>query len=88
VELLHVKNMANHVKTGVFTGSNFMPPEMPKDMWVPLGRGKIDYKAIFQKGHEIGVKWYVLEMDRYDGDIYAAVDSSLTYIRKEKMLEP
>ena len=89
VELLHVKNMADHVSTGVFTGADFMPPDMPADNWVPLGKSKkIDYKSVFQKGREIGVKWYILEMDKFDGDVYAAVDSSLAYIRKEKLLEP
>jgi sugar phosphate isomerase/epimerase len=86
VELLHIKNMADHVSTGVFTGADFMPPDMPAENWVPLGRGKIDYKSVFQKGQQIGVKWYILEMDKYDGDVYAAVDSSLAYIRKEKLL--
>lgn len=86
VELLHIKNMADHVSTGVFTGANFMPPDMPAENWVPLGKGKIDYKSVFQKGKEIGVKWYILEMDKYNGDVYAAVDSSLAYIRKEKLL--
>lgn len=87
VELLHIKNMANHVPTGVFTGADFMPPDMPANNWVPLGKGQIDYKSVFQKGREIGVKWYILEMDKYDGDVYAAVDSSLTYIKKEKLME-
>ena len=89
VELLHVKNMADHVSTGVFTGADFMPPQMPADYWVSLGKSKkIDYKSVFKKGREIGVKWYILEMDRFDGDVFAAVDSSLAYIRKEKLLEP
>jgi sugar phosphate isomerase/epimerase len=88
VELLHVKNMADHVATGVFDGSNFMPPDMPANSWVSLGKSKmIDYKSVFQKGQEIGVKWYILEMDKFDGDVYAAVDSSLAYIRKEKLLQ-
>ncbi len=87
VELLHIKNMAKHVSTGVFTGADFMPPDMPADNWVPVGKGKIDYKAVFEKGKEIGVKWYILEMDKYDGDVYAAVDSSLAYIRKENLLK-
>ncbi len=87
VELLHVKNMADHVQTGVFTGADFMPPDMEAGNWVPLGRGKIDYQSVFQKGKQIGVKWYILEMDKYDGDVYAAVDSSLAYIRREKLLE-
>jgi sugar phosphate isomerase/epimerase len=88
VELLHVKNMANHVTTGVFNGADFMPPDMPANNWVPLGKGKIDYKSVFQKGRQIGVKWYILEMDKFDGDVYAAVDSSLAYIQKEKLLQP
>jgi sugar phosphate isomerase/epimerase len=89
VELLHVKNMADHVSTGVFTGADFMPPEMPAGNWVPVGKSKkIDYKSVFQKGREIGVKWYILEMDRFDGDVFAAVDSSLAYIRREKLLLP
>lgn len=86
IELLHIKNMANQVPTGVFTGADFIPSEMPAENWVPLGKGKIDYKPVFQKGQEIGVKWYILEMDKYNGDVYAAVDSSLAYIRKEKLL--
>ena len=88
VELLHIKNMADHVSTGVFTGADFMPPDMPADNWVPLGKGKIDYQSVFRKGRQIGVKWYILEMDKYDGDVYAAVDSSLAYIKKEKLMEP
>lgn len=89
VELLHVKNMADHVSTGVFSGANFMPPDMPADNWVPLGKGnKIDYKAVFRKGREIGVKWYILEMDKFDGDVFAAVDSSIKYIQREKLLTP
>jgi sugar phosphate isomerase/epimerase len=88
VELLHVKNMADHVHTGVFSGADFMPPDMPANNWVPLGKSNmIDYRSVFKKGREIGVKWYILEMDKYDGDVYAAVDSSLVYIQKEKLLE-
>lgn len=87
VELLHIKNMADGVPTGVFTGAGFDPSDMPARDWVPLGKGKIDYKAVFEKGKQIGVKWYILEMDKYDGDVYAAVDSSLNYIRKEKLLQ-
>jgi hypothetical protein len=34
----------------------------------------------------IGVKWYILEMDKYNGEVYAAVDSSLAYIRNDKLL--
>lgn len=86
VELLHVKNMADNVSTGVFTGADFMPPDMPAENWVPVGKGKIDYNSVFRKGGEIGVKWYILEMDKYAGDVYAAVDSSLTYIRNENLL--
>lgn len=89
VELLHVKNMADHVATGVFNGTNFSPPDMPAENWVPLGKSKmIDYKSVFRKGHEIGVKWYILEMDKYAGDVYAAVDTSLAYIEKEKLMTP
>ena len=87
VELLHIKNMADHVTTGVFSGADFLPSDMPANDWVPVGKGKIDYKSVFQKGREIGVKWYILEMDKYDGDVYAAVDSSMKYIQKEKLLE-
>lgn len=86
VELLHIKDMAPQVSTGVFTGADFMPPDMPAQDWKPVGKGKIDYKAVFQKGKQIGVKWYILEMDKYDGNVYAAVDSSINYIRKEKLL--
>ena len=86
VELLHIKDMAANVPTGVFTGANFNPSDMPADYWKPVGKGKIDYKSVFQKGKQIGVKWYILEMDKYDGDVYAAVDSSIAYIRNEKLL--
>jgi sugar phosphate isomerase/epimerase len=86
VELLHIKNMAKHVPTGIFTGADFLPSDMPVDYWVPLGTGKIDYKSVFQKGKQIGVKWYILEMDKFEGDVFAAVELSLAYIRKEKLL--
>ena len=86
VELLHIKDMAPSVSTGVFTGADFMPPDMPPQNWVPVGQGKIDYKSVFQKGKQIGVKWYILEMDKYDGDVYGAVASSIAYIRKENLL--
>jgi len=66
-----------------------MPPDMPADNWVPLGKNSmIDYKSVLKKGHEIGVKWYILKMDKFDGDVYGAVDSSLVYVRKEKLIEP
>ncbi len=56
---------------------------------MPLGKSKmIDYKSVFQKGHEIGVKWYILEMDKYAGDVYGAVDTSLVYIQKENLMTP
>jgi sugar phosphate isomerase/epimerase len=86
VELLHIKDMTDTVSTGVFNGANFNPPDMPANDWVPVGKGKIDYKAVFQKGKQIGVKWYILEMDKFNGDVYAAVDSSLAYIRNQKLL--
>jgi sugar phosphate isomerase/epimerase len=86
VELLHIKNMANHVPTGMFTGADFNPPDMDPGDWVPLGQGKIDFKSVFEKGKQIGVKWYILEMDKFDGDVYSAVDSSLNYIRREKLM--
>src|SRR5215831_16169969 len=35
VELLHIKDMAPQVSTGVFTGADFMPPDMPPQDWVP-----------------------------------------------------
>jgi sugar phosphate isomerase/epimerase len=87
VELLHIKDMAPQVSTGTFTGADFNPPDMPPQNWVPVGTGKIDYKAVFREGNKIGVKWYILEMDKYDGDVYTAVASSLSYIRKEKLLQ-
>jgi len=87
IELLHIKDMAPNVSTGVFTGADFNPPDMPPQNWAPVGRGKIDYKAVFNKGQEIGVKWYILEMDKYDGNVYAAIDSSISYIKKEKLLQ-
>jgi sugar phosphate isomerase/epimerase len=87
VELLHIKDMAGSVPTGTFTGANFNPSDMPANYWMPVGKGKIDYKSVFQEGKQIGVKWYILEMDKYDGDVYAAVASSIAYIKKEKLLQ-
>ncbi len=87
IELLHIKEMPDNVPTGMFTGADFMPPEMPAQNWVPIGKDKIDYKAVFQKRKQIGMKWYILEMDKYNGDVYAVVDSSIAYIRKEKLLQ-
>jgi sugar phosphate isomerase/epimerase len=87
IELLHIKDMASDVSTGVFNGADFMPPDMPPQNWVPVGKGKIDYKAVFREAKQIGVKWYILEMDKYAGDVYAAVDSSIKYIRKEKLMQ-
>jgi len=85
VELLHIKDMPDNVSTGIFNGADFNPPDMPAQNWVPVGKGKIDYKSIFEKGKQIGVKWYILEMDKFDGDVYAAVASSLAYIRNKKL---
>jgi sugar phosphate isomerase/epimerase len=85
VELLHIKDMAPKVPTGVFTGADFNPADMPPQDWVPVGKGKIDYKAVFQKGKQIGVKWYILEMDKYDGDVFAAVDSSIHFLRRARL---
>ena len=87
VELLHIKDMAPQLPTGTFTGADFNPPDMPPQNWKPVGAGKIDYKAVFEEGKRIGVKWYILEMDKYDGDVYTAVDSSINYIRKEKLMQ-
>lgn len=87
IELLHIKDMAEKVATGPFNGSNFNPDDWPGDDWTPVGKGKIDYKGVFQEGKKIGVKWYILEMDKYDGDMYTAVDSSMAYIKREHLLQ-
>ncbi|HXJ40504.1 MAG TPA: sugar phosphate isomerase/epimerase [Bryobacteraceae bacterium] len=79
-ELWHVKD-ANGIKA--------MPPDMPQAQrqrtakLVPVGEGEIDYKAIFAKAPQAGMKHFCVEQDNaIDGDSIAAAKTSFQNLRK------
>lgn len=85
ITMLHLKNMAEGVETGPFTGVNFSPPFMEPDQWVPLGKGQIDFNPILKKAHENKVQWYFLEMD-HAGDVFEDAKTSIEYLKAEGFL--
>jgi sugar phosphate isomerase/epimerase len=55
-KLLHLKDMKQGVATNVHTGS--APPDSSE---VPLGSGKIDYKAVLRTAKQVGVDQFFIE---------------------------
>ena len=48
-----------------------------------LGRGVLDWDAIFVAGADAGVEWYVYEQDESDGDRWEAVETSFAFLDKQ-----
>jgi sugar phosphate isomerase/epimerase len=58
-----------HVKDG---------PCTPDDAMLAVGDGKIDVPGVL--GANDAVEWHIVELDRYDGDMWDAVERSYAYL--------
>ncbi len=67
-ELLHVKDMDN----------------TPKEFFTEVGRGKIDFKAIFAQSKKAGVKHYFVEQDQTPASAFDSIQMSYDYLSKLK----
>lgn len=67
-ELLHVKDMDN----------------TPKEFFTEVGRGKIDFKAIFAQSKKAGVKHYFVEQDQTPASPFDSIKVSYDYLSKLK----
>jgi len=48
--------------------------------FAPLGRGVLDWGAIFAAARDAGVEWCVYEQDTCEGDVFACVRESLAFL--------
>jgi sugar phosphate isomerase/epimerase len=67
-ELLHVKDMDN----------------TPKEFFTEVGRGKIDFKAIFAQAKKAGAKHYFVEQDQTPASPFDSIQVSYDYLSKLK----
>lgn len=49
-----------------------------------IGRATIDFKTIFESKEKVGLKYWFLEQDSSDKDIFESIKTSKNYIRKNK----
>jgi sugar phosphate isomerase/epimerase len=67
-ELVHVKDMDT----------------TPKEFFTEVGRGKIDFKAIFAQSKKAGVKHYFVEQDQTPASPFDSIQVSYDYLSKLK----
>lgn len=67
--VIHVKDMKGE------RGENDRP------IFTPLGKGVLDWDAIFPAAKEAGVEWYVYEQDSHEGDLWDCVKTSREFLR-------
>ncbi|MBN2308404.1 MAG: sugar phosphate isomerase/epimerase [Candidatus Hydrogenedentes bacterium] len=56
-------------------------PKEGESRFAELGRGALDWDAIFAAGSEAGVEWYVYEQDSCDGDVWDSVQASYEFLK-------
>ena len=76
-KLMHLKDMKQGVATNVHTGS--APPDSSE---VPLGSGKIDYKAVLRTAKQVGVDQFFIEDETKDP--FSTVPVSVRWAEKVK----
>lgn len=59
-------------------------PDARPDAWkfIELGKGLLDWPAVFAAGREAGVEWYVYEQDTCDGDPLESARVSYDFLKK------
>jgi len=67
--VIHVKDVAAELQNG-------------RPCFTPLGRGALDWKAIFRAAEEARVEWLVYEQDTCDGDPIDSVAVSYKFLSK------
>ena len=72
-----------HIKDGPAPWKENLADE-PHEPMVVLGQGVQDFNAITQACGE-DPKWYVIELDEHEGDIYQTVKESIDYLEENKM---
>jgi sugar phosphate isomerase/epimerase len=53
-----------------------------ENIYVDLGRGIIDYKPIFALCKSIGVEWYNVEQENYEGDFFESLEHDCNYLKQ------
>ncbi len=67
----------------VVHAKDISPKSAPgKYLFAPLGKGTLDWPAIFAAGKEAGIEWYVYEQDNGEGDIFDAAKTSFDFLAK------
>lgn len=56
-------------------------PKEGESRFAELGRGALNWDAIFEAGQEAGVEWYVYEQDTTDGDVWDSVKASYEFLK-------
>ncbi len=58
--------------------------DMTKDAaqtFAEVGEGSLDFQSIFNLAHTAGIRWYIVEQDRCQGDPFESVATSLKHLR-------
>ena len=53
---------------------------MKDELQLPLGRGKMDVPAVIAAADPAVLKWLVVELDNFDGEMLSAVEESYNYL--------
>jgi len=72
-----------HIKDGPAPWKEDLAAE-PHEPMVTLGKGVQDFQAI-TKACGDDPKWFVIELDEHDGDIFQTVKESVDYLEENKM---
>ncbi len=53
-----------------------------KHVFVPLGKGELNWDEILPSAKTAQVEWYIYEQDSFQGDIFEEVAESYAFLKK------